>query len=48
MKTSKAVQLIIDLINEYDNHGGILTQELTLKYTKKINEINNKEDDIDG
>lgn len=48
METSKVVQIIIDLINDYDDHGGILTQELTLKYAKKINEVNNKEDDIDG
>ncbi|KOS61545.1 hypothetical protein FJQ98_16045 [Lysinibacillus agricola] len=39
MEVNNTVQLIIDLINEYDNNGGILTQKLTLKYAKKINEL---------
>lgn len=40
-KTNESLQLIIDLVNEYDDHGGILTQELASKYVKNINELNN-------
>lgn len=41
--TNESLQLIIDLVNEYDNHGGILTQELASKYVEKINGLNNNE-----
>lgn len=40
-ESDSVVQLIINLINEYDDNGGILTQELTSKYMKKINSLNN-------
>jgi hypothetical protein len=33
-------KLIIDLINEYDDQGYILTEELVKKYEKQINELN--------
>lgn len=47
MKITNTIQIIINLINEYDNHGGILTEELALKYERIINE-NRKGDESNG
>jgi hypothetical protein len=39
MDFNKEQQLIVDLINEYDDMGYILSYEILSKYEQKINEL---------
>lgn len=44
MLLTKEQQLIVDLINEYDNNSHILHEKLLIKYSNKIKEIVKNQD----